>query len=110
MMPEILTSPPRLELEEKVLDLLKHIKVDKSPGPNQMYTRTLWETTEVIAGPIAEIFISSIATGGMVSKFADDIKIRGGVDSKENYFRVQRALDQKGQWAEEWQMEFNLDK
>ena len=48
--------------------------------------------------------------GGMVSKFADDIKIGGIVDSEEGYLGLQQDLDQLGQWADEWQMEFNLDK
>eukprot|EP00061_Rhincodon_typus_P010066 g34065.t1 len=46
----------------------------------------------------------------MVSKFADDTKIGGVVDSQEGYLREQRDFDQMGWWAEEWQMEFNLDK
>eukprot|EP00061_Rhincodon_typus_P006165 g26510.t1 len=46
----------------------------------------------------------------MVSKFADDIGIGGIVDNKDSYIRLQRDLDQLGQWAEEWQLEFNLDK
>ena len=46
----------------------------------------------------------------MVSKFAADAKIGGIVDSEEGYLRLQRDLDQLGQWADEWQMEFNLDK
>ncbi|XP_072415582.1 phosphatidylethanolamine N-methyltransferase isoform X1 [Chiloscyllium punctatum] len=50
-------------LEEEVLDVSKRVKVDKSPGPDQVYPRTLWEAKEVIAGPLAEIFVSSIVTG-----------------------------------------------
>eukprot|EP00061_Rhincodon_typus_P018024 g47008.t1 len=46
----------------------------------------------------------------MVSKFADDGKIGSVVDSKKGYLRVQRDLDQMSKWAEDWQMEFNLDK
>eukprot|EP00061_Rhincodon_typus_P001454 g14832.t1 len=46
----------------------------------------------------------------MVSKFADDTKMRGVVDNEEDYLRVQRDLDQMGQRAEEQLMEFNLDK
>eukprot|EP00061_Rhincodon_typus_P004049 g21629.t1 len=46
----------------------------------------------------------------MISKFEDDIKIGGVVDSEEGYLRLQQDLDQMGQWVEEWQMEFNLDK
>ena len=32
------------------------------------------------------------------------------MDSEEGYLGLQLDLDQFGQWAEEWQMEFNLDK
>eukprot|EP00061_Rhincodon_typus_P018473 g47652.t1 len=46
--------------EEEVLDILKRIKVDKSLGPDQVYPRALQEAKEVIAGPLAEIFVSSI--------------------------------------------------
>eukprot|EP00061_Rhincodon_typus_P014120 g40946.t1 len=46
----------------------------------------------------------------MVSKFADEPKIDGVGDSEVGYLRVQWNLDQMGQWAKEWQMEFNLDK
>eukprot|EP00061_Rhincodon_typus_P016484 g44729.t1 len=57
------------------------------------------------------IFIDDVnIRGSMVSTFADDTKIGGVVDGKESYLRVQRDPDQMGQWAEEWQVEFNLDK
>ena len=42
----------------------------------------------------------------MVSKFADDTKIGGRVNSEEGYLGLQRDLDQLGQWADEWHMEF----
>eukprot|EP00061_Rhincodon_typus_P018742 g48044.t1 len=48
--------------EEEVLNALQHIKVDKSLGPDQVYHKTLWEAREEVAGPLAEIFVSSIAT------------------------------------------------
>ena len=48
--------------------------------------------------------------GGMFSKFADDTKSSGIVDREESYLQLQRDLDQLGQWADEWQVEFNLDK
>eukprot|EP00061_Rhincodon_typus_P010632 g35082.t1 len=48
--------------KEQLLDVLKHTNMDKSPGPDQLYPRTLWEAREVIAGPLAEIFVSSRAT------------------------------------------------
>eukprot|EP00061_Rhincodon_typus_P006986 g28203.t1 len=48
--------------EEEVLDILKCIEVDKPLGPFQVYPRTLWEAKEVIAGPLAEMVVSLIAT------------------------------------------------
>eukprot|EP00061_Rhincodon_typus_P006699 g27627.t1 len=66
----------------------------------------------LVMGPVLfVIYINDLDVniGGMVSKFADDTKIGGVVNSEEGYLRVQRDLDQMGQWAEEWQMEFNLD-
>eukprot|EP00061_Rhincodon_typus_P006399 g27009.t1 len=47
---------------------------------------------------------------GMVSKFADETNIGVLVDSEEGFLRLQRDLDQMDQWAEKWQMEFDLDK
>eukprot|EP00061_Rhincodon_typus_P006576 g27355.t1 len=49
-----------------------------------------------------------ILHGGIVSKFADDTKIGGIVD--KGYLQVEQDLDKMDQWAEEWQLEFNLDK
>ena len=48
--------------EKEVLEVLKRIKGDKFPGPDEVYPRTLWEAMEEIAGPLAEIFESSIVT------------------------------------------------
>ena len=45
-----------------------------------------------------------------ISKFADDTKIGGVVDSEEGFQSLQRDLDQLEKWAEKWQMEFNADK
>jgi len=46
----------------------------------------------------------------MVSKFADDTKIGSIVDGEESHLGLQQDLDQLRQWADEWQLEFNLDK
>ena len=67
----------------------------------------------LVLGPLLfVIYINDLDEnlGGMVSKFADDTKIGGIVDSEEGDLGLQRDLDQLGQWADEWQMEFNLDK
>eukprot|EP00061_Rhincodon_typus_P011662 g36852.t1 len=74
----------------------------------KVYPRTLWEAQEVIAGSLAEISVSLIATGEVPED--RDTKIGDVVDSEEGYLRAYQDLDQMGQWAEEWQMEFNLDK
>ena len=49
--------------EKEVLVVLKRLKVDKSPGPDEVYPKSLWEAREEIAGPLAEIFESLTATG-----------------------------------------------
>lgn len=40
--------------EEGTLDVLKHIKIDKS---DQVYPWTLWEAREEITGALARIFV-----------------------------------------------------
>ena len=47
---------------------------------------------------------------GWISKFADDTKIGGVVDSVEGWQRIQRDIDQLQILAEKWQMEFNPGK
>eukprot|EP00061_Rhincodon_typus_P005124 g24250.t1 len=42
---------------------MKCIKVDKSPGPDQVRPRMLWDAREEIAEALAEIFASSLPTG-----------------------------------------------
>ena len=46
-----------------VLGFLRNIKVDKSPGPDGIYSRILREAREKIAGALREIFVFSLATG-----------------------------------------------
>eukprot|EP00061_Rhincodon_typus_P007614 g29472.t1 len=46
----------------------------------------------------------------MISKFVDDTKIGGIVDSEKGYQKLQQDLNQLGKWAEKWQMEVNIDK
>ena len=46
-----------------MLKVLKRIKVDKSPGPDEVCPRTLWEAWEEIAGSRAAIFEPSMVTG-----------------------------------------------
>ncbi|XP_072434162.1 sodium leak channel NALCN isoform X3 [Chiloscyllium punctatum] len=80
------------ELEEEVPDVLKSIKVDKSPGPDQVYPRTLWEAREVIAGPLAEIFVSSIVTGTSIFTVYEAASQEGWV------FFMYRAIDSFPRW------------
>ena len=57
-----------------------------------------------VLGPLLfVIFINDLEEniGSMVSKFADDIRIGGIVDSEEGYLGLQQDLDQLGQWADE---------
>ncbi|XP_062923290.1 uncharacterized protein LOC134356332 [Mobula hypostoma] len=49
--------------KEEVLAVLRKIKVDKSPGPDRVFPRTLKETSVEIAGALAEIFKMSLSTG-----------------------------------------------
>ena len=48
---------------EDVLAVLNKLKVDKSPGPDEIYPRILWEARDEIAEPLALIFGSSLSTG-----------------------------------------------
>ena len=47
---------------------------------------------------------------GLISKFADDTKIGGVVDSEEDCQRIQQDINRLETWTEKWQMEFNPDK
>ena len=49
--------------KEEVLAILESVKIDKSPGPDGIYPRILWEAREEIAQPLALIFVSSLSTG-----------------------------------------------
>jgi len=66
-----------------------------------------------VLGPLLfVIFINDMDEGveGWVSKFADDTKIGGVVDSEEGDWRLQRDIYKMQSWAENWQMEFNPEK
>ena len=45
------------------MEVLLAMKLDKSPGPNELCPRLLWEAREEIAGALTQIFNSSLATG-----------------------------------------------
>ena len=66
-----------------------------------------------VLGPLLfVIFINDLdeEVEGWVSKFADDTKVGGVVDSVEGCQRLQWDIDRMQNWAEKWQMEFNPDK
>ncbi|XP_072335049.1 multiple inositol polyphosphate phosphatase 1b isoform X1 [Scyliorhinus torazame] len=48
---------------EDVLGILKSLRIDKSPGPDAIYPRILWEARDEIAESLAMIFSSSLSTG-----------------------------------------------
>eukprot|EP00061_Rhincodon_typus_P013692 g40225.t1 len=52
--------------------LKKKMKVDKSPEPDRVYPKALWEAREEIVGHLAEIFVSSTAMGEDMTKKIDD--------------------------------------
>ena len=45
-----------------------------------------------------------------LSKFADDTKLGGEVDSRGGGDQIQESIDTCIDWAKDWQMEFNLSK
>jgi len=48
---------------DELLEALVSLKVDKSPGPDELCPRLLWEAREEIAGALTQIFNSILASG-----------------------------------------------
>ena len=46
----------------------------------------------------------------IISKFADDTKVGSKVNSKADHDKLQQALNELGNWAKKWQMQFNESK
>ena len=56
--------------QERVKKLLDKLKIDKSPGPDGLHNRVLYETREVILEPLTKLLITSLESG----KLPDDWK------------------------------------
>ena len=54
---------PSIEItEENVLKKLNAIKTDKSPGPDQLHSRVLFEVRNEIVAPLTRLFKLSVET------------------------------------------------
>ena len=58
------------------------------------------------------IYINDLNEGTKcnISKFADHTKLHGRVNCSEDAEILQHDLDGLGEWANQWQMQYNLDK
>ena len=66
-----------------------------------------------VLGPqLFTIYINDLDEGieCNISKFADDTKLGGSVSCEEDARRLQGDLDRLGEWANAWQMQYNVDK
>ncbi|XP_059829735.1 STARD3 N-terminal-like protein isoform X1 [Hypanus sabinus] len=66
-----------------------------------------------VLGPqMFTIYINDLDEGieNNISKFADDTKLGGSVTCDEDVRRIQGDLDRLGEWADTWQMTFNVNK
>jgi hypothetical protein len=57
-----------------------------------------------------EVEIELTELGTFIVKFADDTKGLQVIQNEEDRNRMQRALDLLSKWADEWGMEFNVEK
>ena len=66
-----------------------------------------------VLGPICFLIYINDIEGGLLSKlgkFADDSKLIKSIKSQNDSEILQRDLEKLEKWADEWQMEFNVDK
>lgn len=65
-------------------EVLKHCMVDKFSGSGSVYPWALWEAREYDAGPLAEIFESSITMGELLEVWrVADAVLRNNKGCKE---------------------------
>ena len=85
-----------------MLAILESMKIDKSPGPDGIYPRILWEAREEIAEPLALIFMSSLASGIVPEdwRIANVVPLfkKGSRDHPGNYRQMALLL----LWAKFW--------
>ena len=66
-----------------------------------------------VLGPLLFIiYINDLDSGvkSKLSKFVDDTKLGGEMDSRVGGDQIQESIDTCMDWAKYWQMEFNLSK
>ena len=87
-----------------VLGKLNGLKADKSPLCIPGYS--------VLGPQLFTIYINDLNEGieCNISKFADDTKLGGSVRCEEDARRLQGDLDRLVEWANAWQMQYNVDK
>ncbi|XP_059822785.1 uncharacterized protein LOC132392642 [Hypanus sabinus] len=74
---------------------------------------TSGELQSSVLGPqLFTIYINDLDKGikRNIKQFADDTKLGGSVKCQKNVMRMQGDLDRLSEWANVWQMQFNVDK
>ncbi|XP_062894859.1 uncharacterized protein LOC134341044 [Mobula hypostoma] len=74
-------------------------------------SRNQLESRPVLGPQLFTIYINDLDEGikCSISKFVDDTKLGGCVSCEEDTKRMQGDLDRFGEWANSWQMQFNVD-
>ena len=92
--------------QEQIEAKLRSLKIDKSPGPDLLDPRILYEVRREIAEPLKEIFDASLKKG----KIPEDWKTAVVTANNEDSVRLQEALEKMHSWSEEWLLELNISK